>query len=82
MKQPQDENEKLREQGERLFDKTLELATENAKLRELVLDMWAALWTCNQYACKNGEDGCYTEDGDNGGKCALRDRMRELGVDA
>lgn len=32
------ENAKLREQGARLFDKTLELATENAKLRELVRD--------------------------------------------
>ncbi len=29
------ENAKLREQSERLFDKTLELATENSKLREL-----------------------------------------------
>ncbi len=28
------ENEKLRGQGERLFDKTLELGTENAKLRQ------------------------------------------------
>ena len=28
------ENERLREQGARLFDKTLELGTENAKLRE------------------------------------------------
>lgn len=34
------ENAKLREQSERLFDKTLELATENSKLRELVLVMW------------------------------------------
>lgn len=31
----QAENVKLREQSERLFDKTLELATENNKLREL-----------------------------------------------
>ena len=30
------ENAKLREQGARLFDKTLELGTENEKLRELV----------------------------------------------
>lgn len=30
------QNAKLREQGARLFDKTLELGTENAKLRELV----------------------------------------------
>ena len=29
------ENAKLREQSERLFDKTLELATENSKLRGL-----------------------------------------------
>lgn len=40
------ENEKLRRQGERLFDKTLELGTENAKLRnsitratEIITDM-------------------------------------------
>ena len=59
-----------------------DLKAENAKLRELVRDIWAVLWTCNQYACKHGKDGCYTEDGDNGGKCALCDRMRELGVDA
>ena len=29
-----DENAKLRKQGERLFDKTLELGTDNAKLQE------------------------------------------------
>ena len=57
------------------------LRDESAELRELVRDMWAEMWTCNQYACKHGKDGCYTEDGDNGGKCVLRDRMRELGVE-
>lgn len=31
----QDDNAKLRKQSERLFDKTLELASENSKLREL-----------------------------------------------
>ena len=31
-----EQNAELREQGARLFDKTLELGTENAKLRELV----------------------------------------------
>lgn len=30
----EDENAKLREQGERLFDKTLELATENVRLQD------------------------------------------------
>jgi hypothetical protein len=33
------ENAKLREQGARLFDKALELGTENDRLRELVRDM-------------------------------------------
>lgn len=36
------ENAKLREQGARLFDKTLELATENAKLRGLIRTVWLA----------------------------------------
>ena len=34
------ENAKLREQGERLFDKTLELSTENDRLRELLQRTW------------------------------------------
>ena len=34
------EADRLREQGARLFDKTLELGTENERLRELVRDMW------------------------------------------
>lgn len=38
-----DENDKMREQGERLLDKTLELGTENAKLRELARDMRRAI---------------------------------------
>ena len=33
------ENVRLREQGERLFDKTLELATENDKLRGLMREL-------------------------------------------
>ena len=33
------ENAKLRKQGERLFDKALELGTENAKLRLLVRNL-------------------------------------------
>ena len=64
-----------------LVDYVGKLEDENAKLRELVLDMWCALWECNQYTCKHGEEGCYTKNGDNGGKCVLRDRMRELGVE-
>ena len=65
------ENAKLREQGARLFDKTLELGTENELLRELVRDMW-----------RDGMCEC-----DEFGACAeceyhFTDRMRELGVDA
>ena len=65
-----DENAKLREQGERLFDKTLELGTENAKLRELVRDMW------HEGMCECGSLG----------KCATciyeyPTRMRKLGVE-
>ena len=55
-------------------------AAENAKLRELVRDLYMALWTCNQHTCKHGNDGCYTEDGNSGGRCTLHDRMYELGV--
>lgn len=57
-----------------------ELGAENEKLRELVRDLYMALWTCNQHTCKHGNDGCYTEDGNSGGRCTLHDRMYELGV--
>ena len=64
----QAENERLQRQGERLFDKTLELATENAKLRELVRDSASLLdATCDTYY----EDDYH----------AIIDRMRELGVE-
>ena len=59
-----------------------DLQAENDKLRELVRDLYMALWTCNQHTCKHGNDGCYTEDGNSGGRCTLHDRMYELGVRA
>ena len=64
------EADKLREQGARMFDKTLELGTENAKLRELIRDMWS------EGMCECGSLG----------KCATcmyeyPTRMRELGVE-
>ena len=68
------ENDKLREQGERLFDKTLELATENAKLRELVRDMWED--ACNAPCCACCDNSDY-----DGNGCQLKDRMRELGIE-
>ena len=93
-----DENEQLREQGERLLDKTLELGTENdklreerdtyrdlvdcmvhpdipdqlyaenAKLRELVRDMWRGATTRMDFAERHAFCGEFV------------DRMRELGV--
>lgn len=59
------ENAKLREQSERLFDKTLELATENSKLRELVLVMWDVALHPQLFG-----DGSY-----------LLGRMRALGIE-
>lgn len=41
------ENAKLQEQAARLFDKTLELGTENDKLREFATVAWELL-TCNE----------------------------------
>lgn len=39
MKDAMDESDKLQERGARLFDKTLDLSTENDELRVLVEDM-------------------------------------------
>ena len=58
------ENARLREQGARLFDKTLELVTENAKLRELVRNMHSELVSCedNGYVCGGHKfDYCVSE---------------------
>ena len=50
------------------------LAEENAKLRELVRDMWRG--------CPVDERDCSACDFERDGMCDLFDRMRELGVDA
>lgn len=64
------ENDKLREQGARLFDKTLELATKNAKLQELVEDMWLdGMCECDERLTCDKCEYHYT------------DRMRELGIE-
>ena len=72
------ENTKLREQGARLFDKTLELATENDKLRELVKDMWPHVRHRSRM-CDECDLPCDTSD-----ECLLyepmRQRMRQLGI--
>lgn len=81
------ENAKLREQGERLFDKTLELATENEKLRELVRELWNCALQYHRfdvYRHEIGVDGCgidCTANGEGCCACKLEQRMRELGVE-
>ena len=73
------ENAQLREQGARLFDKTLELGTENAKLRKLINVMAYCMQgfrDCDGCAV-NGAAGVVTAPS---GCDWLRDRMRELGV--
>lgn len=59
------ENDKLRKQGARLFDKTLELKDENTKLRELVREL---------YEIAQPEAPSMFE-------AEFADRMRELGAE-
>ena len=74
----QAENDKLREQGERLFDKTLELATENGKLRELVRGLWYCTENENKAMCEGCPLGIV--DGDRLA-LACEKLMCELGVE-
>ena len=83
------ENERLREQGARLFDKTLELGTENAKLRELVARMAEALGIDCEWAdpnwCKSPcvlEFECWPESDHTELRCPAWAIMHELGIEA
>jgi predicted nuclease with TOPRIM domain len=65
-----EESAKLREQGARLFDKTLELGTENDRLREQASRAWRLF-------LKHGAvHPCDLPEVD-----AVRDGLRELGVE-
>ena len=82
------ENERLREQGARLFDKTLELGTENAKLRELVARMAEALGIDCEWAdpnwCKSPcvlEFECWPESDHTELRCPAWAIMHELGIE-
>ncbi len=67
-----EQNAKLREQGAQLFDKTLELGTENAKLRELARKMWKPFcWA------QSGYEVCLSDEEDK----EIRDIARELGIE-
>lgn len=71
------ENDKLRGEGVRLLDKTLELASENDKLRELLRD---TLIQTDQYCDKYGIE--YEDNADAWDKADadIDRRLRELGV--
>lgn len=89
-----DENNKLLEQSERLFDKTLELATENSKLREELESVGTAAYLYGRSDIKAENDKLRELVRDmvlNMGGCALHGnplrlrefmaRARELGVE-
>jgi hypothetical protein len=66
--------------------KPKDLERENAKLRELVRDMYACISHANEadwFYFERDKLGCgmsCTVNGESCGLCALADRMRELGV--
>lgn len=73
------ENAKLREQGVRLFDKTLKLGTENAELRELMRDTYDCI--CEMYRYMDGRYAYEDAEADYAYGPILK-RMRELGIEA
>lgn len=53
-----DENEKLKDYGARLFDKTLELGADNTKLREIARAAWTCINVKNCSECRFISGGC------------------------
>ena len=74
------ENAQLREQGERLFDKTLELGTKNAKLRD---SLKALMIGTNVELCADRDapqcQECSMALDER--RCAMSDAMELLGID-
>ena len=73
-----------------LFDAIAEnvrLCNENAKLRELVRDMYSCISHANEadwFHFERDKSGCgmsCTVNGESCGLCAVADRMRELGIE-
>ena len=61
-----------------LCGRICDLEAENAKLRELVRDLWEACPVDGYYCIYH----CKHYDKESESHCKLEDRMRELGVDA
>lgn len=61
------------------------LKGDNAKLRELLKDMWASMADCHDICatCKHFEDEYEAADGSFGhtGECVFLRRMQELGIE-
>lgn len=64
------ENDRLREVGERLFDKTLELGTENAKLRDALKALMVGTYA----------ELCSDRDAPQCRKCSMRRDERECAI--
>ena len=85
------ENAKLREERDKMdvwHSKELSATmAENAKLRELVRDMYSCISHANEadwFHFERDKSGCgmsCTVNGESCGLCALADRMRELGIE-
>lgn len=62
------------------------LMRENAKLRELVQDIYEVMWACAEQRCTHRHDGCFRVRGNHGDicvseRCWYEDRMSELGIE-
>jgi len=63
-----------------------DLQAENAKLRELVQDIYGVMWACAEQRCTHRHDGCFRVYGNHGDicvseRCWYEDRMSELGIE-
>jgi len=67
----------LTEDGCLMRDRACKAEAENAKLRELVRDLWEACPTDGYYCIYH----CEHYDKESESHCKLEDRMHELGVD-
>jgi len=68
------------------IDENRRVEAENAKLRELVQDIYKVMWACAEQRCTHRHDGCFRVHGNHGDicvseRCWYEDRMSELGIE-
>lgn len=76
----------LTEGGCLMRDRACKAEAENAKLRELVQDIYGVMWACAEQRCTHRHDGCFRVHGNHGDicvseRCWYEDRMSELGIE-